>query len=61
MAALLVTVVLVILLLLRRSMLTWSLRLFGWLVLLPCAAVAGDVLGQDGAGLLRGNGGSVGV
>src|SRR5438105_1866899 len=30
--------VLVILLFLRRSWLTWSIRLLGWLILLPCAA-----------------------
>src|SRR5438093_84843 len=36
--------VLVVLLFLRRSRLTWTLRLAGWLLLLPCAAVAADYL-----------------
>jgi hypothetical protein len=39
--------VLVVLLLVRRSLLTWSLRLSGWLLLLPCATVAADYLGPD--------------
>jgi S-DNA-T family DNA segregation ATPase FtsK/SpoIIIE len=54
--------VLVVLLLVRRSVLTWALRLAGWLLLLPCAAVAADVLGPDLLdGPLAGSGGSLGA
>jgi S-DNA-T family DNA segregation ATPase FtsK/SpoIIIE len=54
--------VLVVLLLVRRSLSTWTLRLAGWLLLLPCAAVAADVLGPDlPGGPLCGSGGSVGA
>src|SRR5262245_23860126 len=34
---------LVILLFLRKSWFTWSRRLAGWLLLLPCAALAADL------------------
>src|SRR4051812_382360 len=34
--------VLVLMLLVRKSWLKWSGRLLGWLVLLPCTAVAAD-------------------
>src|SRR5438105_9214157 len=54
--------VLVLMLLLRRRMLTWSLRLAGWLLLLPCAAVAADWAGPDlVGGPLAGSGGSLGA
>jgi hypothetical protein len=54
--------VLVVLLFLRRSWLTWILRLAGWLLLLPCAAVAADWLGPEwSAGSLAGGGGSLGA
>src|ERR1700757_29455 len=39
--------VLVVVLLVRRSLLTWSLRLLGWLLLLPSATVAADYLGPE--------------
>jgi S-DNA-T family DNA segregation ATPase FtsK/SpoIIIE len=48
--------VLVILLFLRRSWLTWLLRLAGWLVLLPCAAVLADLLGPSWPGGALGGG-----
>ncbi len=45
--------VLVLMLLLRRDLLTWSLRLAGWLLLVPAAAVTGEHLHlADGGGLL---------
>jgi S-DNA-T family DNA segregation ATPase FtsK/SpoIIIE len=54
--------VLVILLFLRRSWLTWSLRLLGWLILLPCAALLADLLGPDLlGGPYWGSGGAVGA
>jgi S-DNA-T family DNA segregation ATPase FtsK/SpoIIIE len=56
--------VLVVMLLLRRRLLTWSLRLAGWLLLLPCVAVAADHLGSDFLGdslPLTGGGGSLGA
>jgi S-DNA-T family DNA segregation ATPase FtsK/SpoIIIE len=54
--------VLVILLFLRRSWLTWGLRLLGWLILLPCAAVLADVVGSEWlGGPLWGSGGAVGA
>jgi S-DNA-T family DNA segregation ATPase FtsK/SpoIIIE len=54
--------VLVMVLLVRRSLLTWALRLTGWLLLLPCATVAADWLGPDLlAGPLTGSGGSLGA
>jgi S-DNA-T family DNA segregation ATPase FtsK/SpoIIIE len=54
--------VLVLLLFLRRSVFTWSLRLLGWLVLVPGAAVALDRLvpGLPG-GPAAGSGGSLGA
>ena len=39
--------VLVLMLLVRRSWLRWTARLTGWLILLPAAAVAFDILGHD--------------
>jgi S-DNA-T family DNA segregation ATPase FtsK/SpoIIIE len=54
--------VLVMLLFLRRSLLTWSLRLTGWLLLVPCAAMAGDFLGLELVpGTLTGGGGTLGA
>jgi S-DNA-T family DNA segregation ATPase FtsK/SpoIIIE len=54
--------VLVILLLIRRSLLTWTLRLAGWLLLLPCATTAADYLGPDLLpGPPAGGGGSLGA
>src|ERR1700704_374664 len=54
--------VLVVFMYLRRSLLTWSLRLAGWLILLPCAAVLADALGPSFAGnSLSGSGGSLGA
>jgi S-DNA-T family DNA segregation ATPase FtsK/SpoIIIE len=54
--------VLVILLLLRRRVLTWVLRLAGWLLLLPCGAAAADYLGPDLlGGPAGGSGGAVGA
>src|SRR5262249_3487709 len=54
--------VLVIVLFLRRDILTWSLRLAGWLVLLPCAALTADWLGPVlSGGPVIGGGGSLGA
>ncbi len=54
--------VLVVLLLLRHSLLTWSLRLAGWLLLLPCACMAADYLGPDVLpGPPSGSGGALGA
>jgi S-DNA-T family DNA segregation ATPase FtsK/SpoIIIE len=52
--------VLVLLLLLRRRILTWLLRLAGWLLLLPGAAVLADACGAELAGRPVG-GGSLGA
>ncbi|HMC64701.1 MAG TPA: DNA translocase FtsK 4TM domain-containing protein [Gemmataceae bacterium] len=53
---------LVVLLFLRRSLVTWSLRLAGWLLLLPCAAVTADFLGPSLLpGPVVGSGGSLGA
>lgn len=54
--------VLVLLLFLRHSAFTWSRRLAGWLILIPCAAVLADGLGPDVlGGPLTGSGGAVGA
>jgi hypothetical protein len=54
--------VLVVLLFLRRGVLTWSLRLAGWLLLVPCAAMLGDFFGSTLAGgPLAGGGGTLGA
>jgi DNA segregation ATPase FtsK/SpoIIIE, S-DNA-T family len=54
--------VLVVLLFLRRSLLVWSLRLAGWLLLIPCAAVLADLLPPDlFTGSLVGSGGTLGA
>jgi len=53
---------LVLMLLLRGGKPTWLLRLGGWLLLLPCAAVAADWVGPGlVGGPLAGGGGSVGA
>jgi S-DNA-T family DNA segregation ATPase FtsK/SpoIIIE len=52
----------VVLLLQRRGLVTWTLRLAGWLIMLPCVAVTADYLGPalpDGP--LCGAGGSLGA
>lgn len=54
--------VLIILLLMPGRRLRWSVRLFGWLLLLPCAAVVADGIGPDYLpGPVTGSGGSVGA
>jgi S-DNA-T family DNA segregation ATPase FtsK/SpoIIIE len=54
--------VLVVLLFLRRSLLTWTLRLLGWLLWIPCATVAADYIGPSYlSGPLSGPGGSLGA
>lgn len=54
--------VLVLLLLLRKSWLVWSCRLAGWVLLLPCTAVAADYLGHDWlGGPIYGSGGTLGA
>src|SRR5262245_38464960 len=39
--------VLVLLIFLRKGIVSWSRRLAGWLLLIPCAAVLADVVGPD--------------
>src|SRR3989440_9639630 len=54
--------VLVVLLFLRESWWTWSRRLAGWVLLVPCAAVIADGLGPRWfGGPLTGSGGSLGA
>jgi S-DNA-T family DNA segregation ATPase FtsK/SpoIIIE len=54
--------VLVVLLLLRRSLLTWTLRLAGWLLLVPCAALLAEHIGPDVlGGPVPGSGGTLGA
>jgi S-DNA-T family DNA segregation ATPase FtsK/SpoIIIE len=54
--------VLVILLLLRRSPVQWSLRLVGWVSMVPCVAVVASYVGALYAHApLAGNGGSLGA
>jgi S-DNA-T family DNA segregation ATPase FtsK/SpoIIIE len=54
--------VLVILLFLRRGFFAWSLRLAGWLLLLPCTAVLADYLGPSILdGPITGSGGTLGA
>jgi S-DNA-T family DNA segregation ATPase FtsK/SpoIIIE len=54
--------VLVLMLLLRRAWLSWSLRLLGWLLLIPLTAVTSDSLGTDVyTGPSLGGGGSLGA
>ncbi|HZT80097.1 MAG TPA: DNA translocase FtsK 4TM domain-containing protein, partial [Gemmataceae bacterium] len=52
----------VVLLFLRQQLLTWSLRLAGSLLLVPCAAVLADWLGPERlGGPVVGSGGSLGA
>jgi len=54
--------VLVLLLFVRKSFWTWSRRLAGWLLLLPCSAIVADALGPEVlAGPLPGPGGALGA
>src|SRR5262249_5260245 len=54
--------VVVVMLFMRRSWLTWSLRLAGWLLLLPCAAILADIIGPELlGGPIAGPGGSLGA
>ncbi len=54
--------VLVLMLLVRRGWLRWAARLLGWLILLPCAAIATDWLGPTWVGgPLTGSGGAIGA
>src|SRR5437016_1296185 len=54
--------VLIVLLFLRQSLIRWSLRLLGWLLLVPCAAIAADYFGPHFSyGPLAGGGGSLGA
>jgi S-DNA-T family DNA segregation ATPase FtsK/SpoIIIE len=54
--------VVVVLLFLRGGWLRWSLRLAGWLLLLPCAAAGADLLGPAWlGGPLVGSGGTLGA
>jgi S-DNA-T family DNA segregation ATPase FtsK/SpoIIIE len=54
--------VLVVLLLLRHRVWRWSLRLAGWLLLLPCAAVLGDLFAPElERQALAGGGGTLGA
>src|SRR5207253_1991994 len=54
--------VLAVLLFFRRGWLRWSLRLGGWFLLLPAAAVLADLLGPERVGgPVTGGGGSVGA
>jgi len=54
--------VLVLLLFLRKNWLVWTARLFGWLLLLPCCAIAADYLGHDWLpGPITGSGGALGA
>jgi S-DNA-T family DNA segregation ATPase FtsK/SpoIIIE len=54
--------VLIVLLFLRRSLWTWTLRLAGWLLLIPCAAGTADWAGPDWlGGPVTGSGGTLGA
>ncbi len=54
--------VLVVALFLRRDMLRWSMRLAGWLILLPCSAILADQFGAElQSRSLAGAGGSLGA
>jgi S-DNA-T family DNA segregation ATPase FtsK/SpoIIIE len=54
--------VLALLLLVRRRLWSWSLRTLGWFLLVPSAAVSADYLPpSESAGLLGGNGGTLGA
>jgi S-DNA-T family DNA segregation ATPase FtsK/SpoIIIE len=52
----------VLMLLVQKGWLRWSGRLIGWLILLPCTAIAADFLGHDWLpGPIFGSGGTVGA
>src|SRR5262249_46382405 len=54
--------VLVVLLFLRRRVLTWAVRLIGWLVLVPCSAAAAQLLAPNAeSSPLAGPGGTLGA
>jgi S-DNA-T family DNA segregation ATPase FtsK/SpoIIIE len=53
--------VLVVLLFLRRTWLRWAVRLAGWLVLLPSAAVTAELLGERWPEALPERGGTLGA
>jgi S-DNA-T family DNA segregation ATPase FtsK/SpoIIIE len=54
--------VVVVMLFLRHGWLTWSLRLAGWLLLLPCAAIIAEMIGPELlGGPITGPGGSLGA
>jgi S-DNA-T family DNA segregation ATPase FtsK/SpoIIIE len=53
--------VLVVLLFVRRTWLRWAVRLIGWLVLLPSAAVAAELLGERWPQALPERGGILGA
>src|SRR5689334_7509841 len=54
--------VLVVLLFLRRSIWKWSLRLLGWLILIPCAAAGADALSMRVSAIaVAGGGGTLGA
>jgi S-DNA-T family DNA segregation ATPase FtsK/SpoIIIE len=53
--------VLVVLLFLRRTWLRWAVRLVGWLVLLPSAAVAAELVGERWPDSLPERGGTLGA
>src|SRR5262245_25754193 len=53
--------VLVVLLFVRRTWLRWAVRLVGWLVLLPSAAVAAEWLGERWPESLPERGGTLGA
>lgn len=53
--------VLVLLLFMRHSVMLWSLRLLGWLLLLPCVAVLAEYVSLQGWGQLPVSGGLLGA
>jgi S-DNA-T family DNA segregation ATPase FtsK/SpoIIIE len=53
--------VLVVLLFVRRTWLRWAVRLVGWLMLLPAAAVAAEVFGEGWPEALPERGGTLGA
>jgi S-DNA-T family DNA segregation ATPase FtsK/SpoIIIE len=54
--------VVVVMLFLRRAWFAWSMRLAGWLLLLPCAAVLAELVGPELlGGPVSGPGGSLGA
>jgi S-DNA-T family DNA segregation ATPase FtsK/SpoIIIE len=52
----------VVMLLVRKSWLRWTGRLIGWLMLLPCSAIAADLVGPEWLpGPIYGPGGAIGA